>query len=134
MSWQTPRTDWRASDAYLAADDGRIRGNAAFLRDWANRVCAPMDPAPLGSYGEAAVLTVRAYNAVEQALADVAAQTGPADYARRTFAPGSPVWDDADLRRLEELSAGLHRRLASAQANRPLLDFTLGGVGFDGEL
>ncbi len=134
MSWQAPRTDWRQADAYLAEDDGRIRGNAAHLRGWANRVCAPMDRTPLGSYTSEDVLTVSAYNAVEAALAAVAGQVGPAGYTRRTLAPGSPVWDDGDLRRLEGLSAELYRRLQAAEKNRPLLDFVLGGEGWDAQL
>ncbi len=134
MSWQTPKTDWREQDAYLAADDGRIRGNAAYLRAWAGRVCAPMDDGPLGQYGETDVLTVSAYNAVENAVAAVCEEVGPADYAPRALTAGGPVWDAADLRRLEGACAQANRRLLSAELCRPSLHFTLGGEGFDAKL
>ncbi len=134
MSWQTPKTNWRTQDAYLAADDGRIRGNADYLRAWANRICAPMDDSPLGQYGEEDVLTVSAYNAVENAVAAVCGEVGPADYAPRTLTAGGPVWDAADLRRLEGTCADLNRRLLSAEYCRPTLHFTLGGEGFDAKL
>ena len=134
MSWQTPKTDWREQDAYLAADDGRIRGNAAYLRDWANRVCAPMDDGPLGQYSETDVLTVSAYNAVENAVAAVCEEVGPADYAPRALTAGGPVWDAADLRRLEGACAQANRRLRSGELCRPSLHFTLGGEGFDAKL
>lgn len=134
MSWRAPRTGWRSSDPYLADDDARLRGNANVLRSWANRVCAPVDNTPLGNYSENDVLTVSAYNLVEQALATVAELVGPADYTPRKLAAGDPVWDAKDLNRLESVSATLYKRLEAADKNRRTLAFMMGGDGFNAAL
>lgn len=130
--WQTPKTDWTATDEFrLAPDYERIRGNLEHLQAWAARVAGRAELAPMPDEDIDGLPYPEFFNRVEENLAAVAGAVYPrAGYETRSFAAGKPVWDWRDLDRIEGMEEQICRDLRALESSLPGLAFLLGGGTF----
>lgn len=129
MEWKTPKTDWKAEDAfYLELDYRRIRGNLDYLRNQAARVMGRVAYTWTREWNQQQVPVAEFFNQVEENLKAVAeAVQQRSSYETRHFGPEMVVWDWRDLNRIERMIEQIALDLKAIEQGQPRLAFCLGG-------
>jgi len=121
MAWIPPKTDWEAEDSFdLYTDYFRIKNNILWLQKLIGQEYRPFGIIPMADYDF--------YNNVERnidALAD-AGFRDPRIPPTRTWKANEPVWNHADLNRIERSLFIMYDNIMKARANRPVLSMVLG--------
>ena len=134
--WQTPKTDWRRTDAFAAADHARIRENLAALAALTRELYTVTPGQPGALYAaeqmdaadDTSLCTAQFLNAMETAVAALA-QSGydPGVGAQKTWRANARTPLADDWNRIEGACGALHTVLTAQAAARPALALTLGG-------
>ena len=130
MSWQTPKTDWVATDYVNYTDINRIADNLAWLR---NRAIEMYRKFSITSFtnktGYDNFIYADELNILEQNLAKINSHTYNFDIGTtKTLVDNQPVLDFnyAELNRIESACLKIKTYLDSQYAARRRLAFTLG--------
>lgn len=130
--WQTPKTDWKATDCFNKSDYNRIIGNIAELRTMAVALYREFDIVDMGaekSYED--YIYADEINAIEGNLAKICSSTYPFPIGDpRTYYPNQPATDCKEYNRIESACLMIYNNLAGQAAGKQRLAFTLGGGRF----
>ena len=132
MPWQTPKTDWMASDYFNAADYNRIIGNIAEIRELAIRLYPAFSLSDMGNEkGYADYLYADEINTIEANLTTLCAKTYPfAIGSQKTYYPNQPAADWKEINRIESACLTIYQNLQGQLSGKRRLSFTLGGDQF----
>lgn len=130
MPWQTPKTDWKATDYFNIEDYNRIIGNLSYLREMALEVYKRFQMADMGQEkGYSDYIYADEVNAIEANLTAICDNTYPfAVGERRTYYPNQPTPDYAEFNRIESACLLIYNNLTGQIHGRRRLAFTLGGA------
>lgn len=127
--WQTPKTDWQASDYFNISDYNRIKGNINAIRDLASTLWAEIDFSEMGDdktyndygfYADEINLFEENIENFKQSLVDLPVGT------KKTFYENTPFIDYTELNRIESACLRFYQNVQSAANDRKRLAFTLG--------
>ncbi len=127
--WQTPKTDWKASDFFLVSDYERIKQNAQYLQQ---RLISLRGTAPslsLYSPTESFIPTAAFYNDTENAAADIRTAALTGGTAAKTYTAYSRAWSSEDLNRIEKTQSASKDILSAETAALNMLEFALSETG-----
>ncbi|MBR2493284.1 MAG: hypothetical protein IKB64_07500 [Paludibacteraceae bacterium] len=125
--WQTPKTDWVATDPISVTDYNRIIGNLNELQT----LCQRMYELTATDLGNTQTDSDYPYedmlNAIETALANVNSASYDFDIGTGVvFVANGSYFDFTELNRIESASLRLYNWLSAQFENIPKLSFTLG--------
>ena len=130
--WQTPKTDWKATDCFNKSDYNRIIGNIAELRTMAVALYREFDIVDMGaekSYED--YIYADEINAIEGNLTKICSSTYPFPVGdQRTYYPNQPATDYKEYNRIESACLMIYNNLVGQAAGKQRLAFTLGGGRF----
>lgn len=131
--WQTPKTDWKASDYFNIADYNRIKGNLNEIRTQASTLWAdvPFDAmgadktyADDGFYADEINLFESNLEHFRNALVSIPIGN------EKEYSANGPFIDYQELNRIESACLQFYENVMSAKNDRPRLTFILGGGRF----
>ena len=131
--WQTPKTDWKASDFMNIEDYNRIKNNLNELRDMSRELWKEF---PFEEMGEDKTYTDYGFyadeiNRFEANVDHICDGTYPFDVGvRKNYQDNQPFITWEELNRIESACLIMHNNFTGALAGRKSLAFTLGGGDF----
>ena len=131
--WQTPKTDWKASDFMNIEDYNRIKNNLNELRDMSRELWKEF---PFEEMGEDKTYTDYGFyadeiNRFEANVDHICEGTYPFDVGgRKNYQDNQPFITWEELNRIESACLIMHNNFTGALAGRKSLAFTLGGGDF----
>lgn len=130
MAWQTPKTNWAATDKINIGDYNRWIGNIAYLREMALEVYKTFSLADMGpekAYGDYPYADE--INTIESNLTALCSNTYPfAIGNERTYYANQPAIDWQEINRIESACLLIYNNLTGQIAGRQRLSITLGGA------
>ncbi len=128
MSWQTPKTNWVATDYINYTDYNRIARNLEWLRDKALEMYAEFSISSMPTQpGYTASAFADEINLLEQNLATINTKTYRFNIGTtRTYVANQPTINYVELNRIESACLRLKTYLDSQYEARRRLAFTLG--------
>lgn len=130
MAWQTPKTDWKASDYFNIEDYNRIIGNIARIRELAVQVYPAFsleDMGPQKRYED--YLYADEVNRIERNLTLLCKNTYPFVIGEeQTYYPNLPTPDWQEFNRIESACLTMGLNLSGQITGKRRLAFTLGGM------
>lgn len=130
MAWQTPKTNWAATDKVNIGDYNRWIGNIAYLREMALEVYKTFTLADMGpekAYGDYPYADE--INTIEANLAALPVHTYPFVIGeQQTYYPNQPTPDYKEFNRIESACLLIYNNLTGQIHGRRRLAFTLGGA------
>ena len=128
MTWQTPKTNWRTTDAFTAEDCTRIQHNLSVLAALARQMYTGVPTVPMPPVTAASVCTQALLNRMEQNAAALAAHTfDPGIPATKQWQANGASPTAAELNRIEHTALLLYGVLTAQRQALPKLSFALGG-------
>lgn len=127
--WQTPKTDWTASDRMNYRDYNRIRNNIMYLKDEAAEMFGNFDIEDMGQEIESPEENwkVKYFNAFEENVDIINKNMMSKDYGfKQTFYPNGIFIGYAELNRIEGAILGMKSTIDGIIAGRRRLTFRLG--------
>ena len=130
MAWQTPKTNWKATDYINASDYNRIAGNLIALQTQALKIFGHIEYETMtGDKTYASLPHASDWNAVENNLATLNTHTYDYDIgATKTFYPNQAYINYAELNRIESASLRIKEQMDVHMALFPHLPIILGGA------
>lgn len=130
MPWQTPKTDWKASDYFNIGDYNRIIGNIACLREMAVKVYPAFSLEDMGDEKQYAdYLYADEVNTIERNLTALCENTYPFFIGEeKTYYPNLPTPDWQEFNRIESACLTMYLNLSGQMTGRRRLAFVLGGM------
>ncbi len=130
MGWNTPKTNWVATDYINASDYNRIAGNLLALQTQALKVFGQIEYEEMHDDKTYASLPHAVdWNAVENNLEALNTHTYDYDIgATKTFYPNQAYINYAELNRIESASLRIKEQLDIHMALFPHLPIILGGA------
>lgn len=128
MSWETPKTDWVATDFINYTDLNRIGNNLAWLRDEAVKMYKEFDIHTFTPfYGYTSDVFASQINKLEEDLETINTNTYNFDIGEtRTYVANQPTINYVELNRIESACLQLKTYLESQYAALRRLSFRLG--------
>lgn len=128
MSWETPKTDWVATDYINYTDLNRIGNNLAWLRDEAVKMYKEFDIHAFTPYsGYTSDVFASKINKLEEDLETINTNTYNFDIGEtRTYVANQPTINYVELNRIESACLQLKTYLESQYAALRRLSFRLG--------
>lgn len=128
MAWQTPKTNWVATDSFNATDYNRIVNNLIYLHDMAGMIFPAISFVEMdGNQTFTSIPYARLYNAVEDNLEALNAGTFNLDIGeKKTFASNGKLPTFAEYNRIESACLALKEQLEINVDILPTLPQTLG--------
>lgn len=129
-TWQTPKTDWTATDRFNIGDFNRIKNNLAIIYDMArtvlNKAYTIEDMGDdMTSYSSG--WEVARFNAIESNLEKINVNSYNLDIgATQTFYANGVFINARELNRIESATLTYYDRLKGIYDEMPRLAFTLG--------
>lgn len=129
MSWQTPKTDWTASDYFELSDYERIRGNLLYLQKAARLLYPPVAFSAMQEYTMEDLPYLDFWRTPDENLSALLAGTfcRPLYEGAGDWRENGPVWDDDALNRIESACLHLYEDLQVQAASKQRLAFQMGG-------
>lgn len=126
--WQTPKTDWTASDVVLCSDYNRIKGNIDYLQTLACKIYKGFDIEEMGDdKTEEQYPYADEYNRLEQNIEMIAKSTAGFQYGESpVFFDNGNFLDYQELNRIERATLDMYNQLTNQYKGRRMLTFTLG--------
>lgn len=126
--WQTPKTDWTASDVVLCSDYNRIKGNIDYLQTLACKIYKGFDIEEMGDdKTEEQYPYADEYNRLEQNIEMIAKSTAGFQYGESpVFFDNGNFLDYQELNRIEGATLDMYNQLTNQYKGRRMLTFTLG--------
>lgn len=126
--WQTPKTDWTASDVVLCGDYNRIKGNIDYLQTLACKIYKGFDIEEMGDdKTEEQYPYADEYNRLEQNIEMIAKSTVGFQYGESpVFFDNGNFLDYQELNRIEGATLDMYNQLTNQYKGRRMLTFTLG--------
>lgn len=127
MAWQTPKTDWIATDFMNVANFNRIKNNLAYLKDYAQTLYSfPVSDLPtdesISGFPYAETL-----NSIETILEEINNGTYNFDIGeKQTFFPNGHPWDFEEVNRIESATLKIYNALILEEKALPHLEIRLG--------
>ena len=128
--WQTPKTDWVATDDFTFSDYMRIAGNLQAIKDIADTMYPPTTLPVIPTVTSASFGYDTYLNALEDSLDALAATHDPGIPARKTWIGNAPAPLAADINRIEQSCLTLYETLVLQQSTLTKLPFELKGSAF----
>ena len=127
MAWNTPKTDWVASDKILFTDFNRITGNLAYLKTLSEQVYSYQ----ISSLPDAQTREDKPYasklNAIETVLEQINLNTYDFNIGNtKTYVANGHPFDYNELNRIESATLKLYETLSAEIGAMPRLAFVLG--------
>lgn len=127
--WQTPKTDWQASDRLNIKDFNRIKNNLTYLHEQASIEFEPFTIDDMGADMESITerWRVESFNAMEQNLDTINEHILKQDYGmRQTFYENGVFIGFYEVNRLESATLGMKQVLEGIEVGKIRLPFRLG--------
>lgn len=130
--WQTPKTDWKATDRFNIGDYNRIIGNVAELRSIAVALYREFEIADMGAEKtHEDYIYADEINAIESNLTKICKSTYPFPIGdQKTYYHNQPATDYKEFNRIESACLTIYNNLLGQASGKRRLAFTLGGGRF----
>lgn len=118
MAWNTPKTNWSATNRCTPEEYNRIVNNIKHIRDMAASIITPMTLENMGVKTFSSVPLFAELNAIENNLELINKNTYELEIGeKRTFAPNKPSPNNEWFNRIESITQRLYNRLSAQTQN-----------------
>lgn len=127
MAWNTPKTNWSATNRCTPEEYNRIVNNIKHIRDMAASIITPLTLENMGVKTFSSVPLFAELNAIENNLELINQNTYELEIGeKKTFAPNKPSPNNEWFNRIESITQRLYNRLSAQTQNNtaPTVEIT----------